>query len=63
MKKSTDISVQVVNLTGEVVSDIILPKSNTIDYPLDVEFLPNGSYLVKVSGENQTVIKKMVIIK
>lgn len=63
MGKASDISVQVVNLAGQVISEVILPNTMSVDHPLDVQSLSSGSYIVRVSGANQTMIKKLMISK
>ena len=63
MDVATEISVQIVDLTGKVISDVTIPKTKSVDYPLDTEYLLSGSYIVRVSGVNQTILEKLMIIK
>ncbi|TGD59815.1 endonuclease [Flavobacterium humi] len=51
--------IQLVNVNGQIIKQLDHPKANQDVYTL--ENLPQGFYLLKLSSDNQTIVKKIVI--
>lgn len=51
--------IQLINLNGQLIQVINKPKSTNNTYSLDN--LPQGFYLLKLSSENQSTVKKIIV--
>lgn len=51
--------IQIININGQIIQQISKPNRNQNKYIL--ENLPNGFYFLKMSSENKSIVKKIVI--
>ena len=51
--------IQLININGQLMQSINKPVSNNHTYTL--ENLPKGFYFLKLSSENQSVVKKIIV--
>lgn len=54
-------SIQIISLSGQVVSEIQNPTATTTDHQYTLTQLPNGFYLLKLNVEDQVIIKKIAV--
>ena len=55
-------SVEILNILGEEVYNVALSLSGKVSVPLDLTFLPNGIYLVKIS-DGKSVVNRLIVIE
>lgn len=53
--------IQVYDLNGKKMMDVELSQNNLSESQLDISFLNSGIYLIKISNDRQSVIKKLVV--
>lgn len=63
LPQSMEIKVKVYNVLGSLVKDITFKGVHSGNYLLDLSFLGNGNYILNFSTPNETVGKKLTIIK
>ena len=51
--------IQLVNVNGQIMQELKNPAANNNDYT--VENIPSGFYLLRLTSNNQTVIKKVIV--
>lgn len=51
--------IQLININGQIMQEIKNPQANNNTY--SVENLPSGFYLLRLSSENQTTTKKVIV--
>lgn len=51
--------IQLININGQIMQEIKNPKANNNTY--SIENLPSGFYLLRLSSENQTTTKKVIV--
>jgi hypothetical protein len=54
------INIQVVNAAGQMVHSEII-TGNSVKHQLDLSMVRQGVYFVKITGNNESVVKKVVI--
>ena len=64
-EKSVDIQLNVYNLLGQKVTDLFTGRigSGQQKFKFTADHLPDGIYFIKLDAGNETVIKKIVLIK
>jgi endonuclease I len=58
----TDITlteIQLININGQIIKDVLNPTFNNNQYSLDN--LSQGFYLLRLSSENQSIVKKIIV--
>jgi len=63
MAQESDVLVEVVNITGQVLESTLMPNTKSFVHPLNVQNLPNGTYIVRVTSGNHITVKKMIVNK
>ncbi|MBL4649461.1 MAG: T9SS type A sorting domain-containing protein, partial [Aureispira sp.] len=61
LMKRSEITIQVINVVGEVILSKNLGKVKSKTLEFDLENIPNGVYLVQVKNDNETLSKKVVV--
>lgn len=61
LRKRSEVTIQVINIVGEVVLSKNLGNVKSKTLELDLENIPNGVYLVQVKNDNETLSKKVVV--
>lgn len=57
------INIQVIDLIGQVTSNINFNNSNSLEYILNLEDQQSGVYFLKITANGQSFIKKLVLTK
>ncbi|MBK9737571.1 MAG: Omp28-related outer membrane protein [Saprospiraceae bacterium] len=59
---ASDLNVYLYNLLGQIVGKSVIRKGNTFT-KFDTSALPNGEYVLKITNDIKTILKKVLILK
>ncbi|MEM9023064.1 MAG: PKD domain-containing protein [Bacteroidota bacterium] len=59
----TDLTIELLDLTGRVLNSIRKPGAMTFEQPIDITGLARGTYLVRVNNGQESIVKKISILE
>lgn len=63
LDKAQDLNIKVYDLIGDLIEEINYTSTNTANYPIDLSGKDSGTYLIRISGDNDSTTKRIVLTK
>ncbi len=61
LKQKQNLQLEILNISGKVLRSLPIAKATDKKFPLDISEFPKGFYMIRISGDRTSIIKKVIL--